>query len=129
MSKTVFKVGDKVFSIHYGWGKIIGIDADSPYPVKVDFYKVSRLQTFLLNGSEIAKEVPTLSFTEYTLSGFSQERPMELPELCEEIMVSNSGKTWKMVKFIRHLPEMEYGFVGVDEDDDIEEYKYFKRLR
>ena len=44
-------------------------------------------------------------------------------------MVSNSGKTWKMVKFIRHLPEMEYGFVGVDEDDDIEEYKYFKRLR
>jgi hypothetical protein len=44
-------------------------------------------------------------------------------------MVSNSEKTWKMVKFIRHLPEMEYGFVGADEDDDIEEYKYFKRLR
>ena len=127
MSKEIFKVGDKVFSIHYGWGIVKEINRSDIYCINVQFEE--RAVDYRSNGREYEVEIPTLSFTEYTISGFSQERPIELPEEDEIIMVSNSGKTWKMVKFIRHLPEMEYGFVGVDEDDDIEEYKYFKRLR
>ena len=132
MSETVFKTGDKVFCILNGHGVVVDIwDEDGADPVRIQFDKDEDGDDcgYTLDGRYYEHITPTLSFTEYTLSGFSQERPIELPEVGEEIMVSNSGKTWKMVKFIRHLPEMEYGFVGVDEDDDIEEYKYFKRLR
>ncbi len=125
MKETVFKVGDKVYDIVWGWGIVT---ARMGYNVEVKF-DTDTYQIFSHDGRYADSSKPTLSFTEYTLNGFSQERPIELPEEGEIIMVSNSEKTWKMVKFIRHLPEMEYGFVGADGDDDIEEYKYFKRLR
>ena len=39
--KTIFKVGDKVFDIFYGWGEVIEIivakEEDNTYPIEVMF--------------------------------------------------------------------------------------------
>lgn len=73
--KTVFKRGDKVFDIRYGWGKVIGI-AQNPnfvYPVLVLFNGFEA--TYTLDGAPLHGELRLLSFTEYEFVGFSQKRP------------------------------------------------------
>ena len=73
----MFKVGDRVFNYQYGWGtineeltKYILVLFDNCKSVSIPFYK---------DGKETSRsERPTLSFTEYTLEGFSQERPKHL---------------------------------------------------
>lgn len=72
--KTIFKVGDKVYDYQYGWGKIFDIDKRLNYPIKVGFGNLSPI-SYTKDGSEWTCKKPTLSFTEYTLQGFSQERP------------------------------------------------------
>jgi hypothetical protein len=70
-SKTIFKEKDRVYVTSLGWGKVIdagcstltgwvGIETDEGRIIHVDTYLVS--------------------FTEYTLEGFSQERPEQLPK-------------------------------------------------
>ena len=86
--KEVFKVGDRVFDLVYGWGKVI----HSTCPVRakfseytVDYYK---------------KDLVKLSFTEYTLWGFSQERPIMLPEVGELCLVRDfKDSVWKAREF------------------------------
>lgn len=69
--KEIFKVEDKVFDFKYGWGFVY--DARCPIIVRFSEYTVSYAK----------KDLKTLSFTEYTLQGFSQERPIMLPEVGE----------------------------------------------
>jgi len=70
--KPIFKIGDKVFHFAYGWGTIKDFVRDS---IRVDFYDVS-------NGIRLfdGNSIKLISFTEYTLNGFSQQRPEELPK-------------------------------------------------
>lgn len=68
--KTIFKEGDRVYFHIYGWGEIFDIDVN----VGVKF---ENLQSSKYFNEEFLK---ALSFTEYTLEGFSQERPEELPK-------------------------------------------------
>ncbi len=76
-TKTIFKEGDMVFDIQYGWGKITGISYGGTYPIKVIFGSTI-LSSYTEDGRFASQfSVPTLSFTEYTLNGFSQERPKE----------------------------------------------------
>ena len=79
--KTNFKVGDKVFHYGFGWGKIDFIDDEqNDYPIVVMF-ESGQEQSFTLDGKfEFIDINPTLSFTEYSVSNFSQERPFEFPE-------------------------------------------------
>lgn len=76
--KTIFKEGDKVFDIQYGWGIVKRIDFDANYPIFCRFDNDK--QCYSIDGKIISGAIPTLSFTEYTLEGFSQERPEELPK-------------------------------------------------
>lgn len=95
---SIFKVGDKVFHIEYGWGEVTLESADKPYPIEVQFksYRTS----FTKDGKEAIYYRPMLSFTEYTLQGFSQERPIELPEPGELCLVRDSDiEDWRCVKF------------------------------
>jgi len=71
-NKNIFKVGDKVFDYTYGWGVI---DEANDIHARVKFDSSSN-NTVLYWGIFLK----TLSFTEYTLEGFSQERPEELPK-------------------------------------------------
>ena len=67
--ETIFKKGDRVFLHVYGWGKIIDVDFD----LKVKFESLDCNKYFDHETSKL------LSFNEYKLVGFSQERPEELP--------------------------------------------------
>lgn len=67
----VFKKGDRVFHISFGWGTV----SDFILPcLIVDFDSSGTISLM----KEDVKDL--LSFTEYTLEGFSQERPEELPK-------------------------------------------------
>ncbi len=124
MSKTVFKIGDKVYDIVWGWG-IVTARMGRNVEVKFD---TDIYQIFSHDGRYVDSSKPTLSFTEYTLNGFSQERPIELPELGEEIMVSDDEKTWEIGRFREYTSQYKYP-VEVEIGEDKYSYSYFKRLR
>jgi len=77
-NKSVFKVGDKVFDLRNGWGVINKIYEDFVFPIKVDFGDTFDCYTY--DGKFDNSNLVFLSFTEYKLEGFSQERPEELPK-------------------------------------------------
>ena len=81
MEKKVFKKGDKVFDIFYGWGEITNIIEDESefeeYPIRVNFPKKGVILSYMKDGKfEVNDNFPRLSLAEYTLQGFSQERPI-----------------------------------------------------
>jgi len=78
MEKTVFKKGDKVFDYRRGWGIVDCVVERSFYPINVKFD--GYLDNYSWDGRIFENQPQTLSFTEYTLVGFSQERPEELPK-------------------------------------------------
>jgi hypothetical protein len=71
----IFKKGDKVYDIIYGWGEVQWSDAKGSYPMDVKFKNLT--QEYTLDGRLVLHSPTTLSFTEYTLNGFSQVRPKE----------------------------------------------------
>jgi len=79
-NKSVFKVGDKVFDIRYGWGVISEIHEGLEFPISVHFDD-DNYDFYTYDGRITNTSIPFLSFTEYKLEGFSQERPEELPKI------------------------------------------------
>ena len=85
MEKTVFKAGDKVYDINYGWGTVKEVsestfngktECEVLVCFKQDFNKDINIY-YESNGSfKIGSKLQTLSFTEYDLvnGGFSQKR-------------------------------------------------------
>jgi hypothetical protein len=73
-NKDIFKVGDRVFHIQFGWGIIEEEIADMWMLVFESRSKRDDKVGINKFGSKL------LSFTEYSLEGFSQERPKELPK-------------------------------------------------
>jgi hypothetical protein len=70
----IFKKGDKVYDHAYGWGEVCE-HSIGELSLCVDFEDVE-IGYHSKGCLEIGFK-PTLSFTEYTLDGFSQERPKE----------------------------------------------------
>jgi hypothetical protein len=97
--KTIFELGDNVFDHKFGWGKVKGIHSSSLFCVTVDFGNFDKL--YLKNGSLFKGKNPSLSFTEYTLKGFSQERPESLPEKGDVVWVRDCERDpWIVCHFI-----------------------------
>lgn len=80
MKKQTFKVGDRVFDHRFGWGEVTYIytikkvkDVYNSFDceVKFDKYKDKKPFIYTTHGALTA-----LSFTEYTLQGFTQEGPI-----------------------------------------------------
>lgn len=81
--KTIFKVGDKVFDIFYGWGEVIEIivakEEDNTYLIEVMFPDQTCTDIYTKDGKwDEYDKLPRLSFTEYSIVGMSQERPENL---------------------------------------------------
>lgn len=114
MDKEIFKVEDKVFDLKYGWGFVY--DARCPIIVRFSEYTVSYAK----------KDLKTLSFTEYTLQGFSQERPIALPKVGELCLVRDyNNEYWRGVEFKMYDKNLDCPFV--DSNDDV--WKQIKRIK
>jgi hypothetical protein len=74
----IFKKGDKVYDYAYGWGEVIKVKLHTTftYPIVVMFTDENCI-SYTIKGQLEEDGEPTLSFTEYTLEGFSQVRPKE----------------------------------------------------
>ena len=107
--ENIFKKGDKVFSYFFGgWGVVEDIyKKNTVFSVRCSFPLGNG--SFTEDGRFYSDGPPMLSFTEYTLKGFSQDRPEELP---------NRGD----IVWVRTYPESRW-IIGhfVEKDDD----KYF----
>jgi hypothetical protein len=109
----MFKVGDKVYHIKYGWG-IIEEKQDEDILSTFEEYTVWNNSNNNL-----------LSFTEYTFQNFSQERPNELPETGELCLVRNGDdEGWIALVFKEYLPSEEYPYKS-----DRFGYKQLKRIK
>jgi hypothetical protein len=88
----IFKKGDKVFGgPNVKWGEVLDNKDDDEYPLKVMFK--CRTEHYTCEGKLFeSDESPTLSFTEYTLEGFSQVRPKEPLPFKEGYVVYLSDK-------------------------------------
>jgi hypothetical protein len=96
--KQIFKKGDKVFCVLGGWGTVISINKGD-YPIAVEFDRSH--YTYSEDGRVNDHTPPTLSFTEYTLEGFSQERPEKLPSKGDVVWVRDEdGEHWRVTHFI-----------------------------
>jgi len=93
---NIFKVGDKVYNHKHGWMVVSVVYLDSCTCADV-------------NGKHLFS-VEYLSFTEYTLTGFSQERPIELPEVGEVCLFSVDECNWEISEFISYDKTQNYCF-------------------
>ena len=78
-----FEIGDKVFDIRYGWGEVLGFETDLDWvSIEVEFKggdgSINRI-SYLIDTPEDFddNELCLFSFTEYTLEGFTKEKPMD----------------------------------------------------
>lgn len=99
-NKDFFKIGDRVFHIQYGWGNVI------------DLYSEMILVKFEGRQYGFPRENnKSLSFTEYTLQGFSQERPEELPKPGDIVWVRDREYDNWMITYFRKIGggDLKYG--------------------
>lgn len=104
--KTIFKEGDRVFHIQHGWGAVV-FEVSDKILVKFDNVNHGRgLFEYTQSNNK------ALSFTEYTLNGFSQERPEELPNKGQIVWVRKEFPSeWTIGHFIEKIEG--YYFVSV----------------
>ena len=83
MSKQIFKVGDRVFDVRYGWGKVTNYYDLRLYPIGVQFDEDDSQEVIFYSKdgkTSLGDNKPLLSFEEYTLQGFTQEKLIDYTE-------------------------------------------------
>lgn len=113
MEKQIFKVGDRVYDINSGWGKVISVRSDL-YPIRVDF--ASHSESYSKDGKYCMTMKATLSFTEYALEGFSQEREHEFKDGDLVWVRDNDLQMWQ-VRFLKTVKQTQFQFVCYDNQD------------
>jgi len=97
--KNIFKKDDRVFAYVFGWGTVIYVDNKDEFPIGVKF-DTENNESFTYDGRYYFGEAPILSFTEYTLEGFTQERPEPLPKIGDIVWVREYGSVdWRVSHF------------------------------
>ena len=79
MKKQIFRTGDRVYDIRFGWGTVVDDNRCLLYPIGVQFDRDDSKQIIVYtnNGiSNVSEESSLLSFTEYKLQGFTQKKPV-----------------------------------------------------
>ena len=108
---NIFKEGYKVYHHICGWLTVDDIQNE---------------MCFLHDENNTVVCIPCkeLSFTEYTLTGFSQERPIDLPEIGEICLFSDFEVVWCISQF-NGYGSLDYPFGTFDLGD----FKYCKRVK
>lgn len=121
--EKIFKVGDRVYDVVWGWGVVTADMGINNIEVKFD---TNIYQAFKKDGRYAESSKPTLSFTEYCLQGFSQERLIELPEVGELCLVrDNPNHFWVAKTFCSYNPKNTYPYTMVDKMS----YRDMKRIK
>lgn len=96
------KVGDRVWSIKEGWGKISRIDYGSDYPLSVK-YDISGNDTFTFGGYEFRSDpMRTLFWDEIVIK--APVKPMPVLQVDAKVLVwEGSSRN----KFYRHFSHFE----------------------
>lgn len=76
MKKQIFKPGDRVFYYTKGWGIVKTVYNKEPFPEKL-CVSVKFDDKLIDTVHFTYRQSALLSFTEYTLLGFSQKRPIK----------------------------------------------------
>ncbi len=104
---TVFKKGDRVYDAMLGWGEFVKVNpSERSFEVLFDtgtsvYYDENGA---LYDYQKRNQFKPTLSFTEYTLEGFTQERPEILPNKGDVVWVRDHDKDfWIVSHFIKKV--------------------------
>ena len=101
MEKSIFKVGHKVFDYHRGWGKVCRIINKKEYGRVGVKFSDGNLDFYTWDGRTFVNQPQVLSFTEYTIEGFSQERPEELPKKGQIVWVRDDlDDAWRVTHFL-----------------------------
>ena len=98
-TETVFKKGQKVFDHQFGWGEVVNIEGNAIFPIYVKYESIEMY--YNRGGCVFDTDKPTLSFTEYTLEGFSQEPPIDYNEC-----IGKLGVFWDENKSRRVIDEL-----------------------
>ena len=106
--ETIFKEGDKVFDARYGWGEVYLKVESYTWPILVDFGNFL-CSEYTLDGRAYDRCQQVLSFTEYTLKGFSQERPEELPKKGDIVWIRGEFPSeWTIGHFFNKINDKYY---------------------
>ena len=123
--ERIFEIGDKVFDIRYGWGEVESFENELDFEfIEVKFE--DSLISYTLSGPEYYNdELCLLSFTEYTLDGFTKDKPLEYSKY-----IGKWGMFWNNDKeeYIIGKLESYDGKWFVSESSPIPLYKNFKPL-
>jgi hypothetical protein len=99
MALLDIKEGDRVFCINFGWGTVRNLCGWMDFPIEVNFDN-DYTDCYSLEGKLFDYMIPTLSFKEYTIEGFSQERPEDLPEEGQIVWVKDENdEFWQIGHF------------------------------
>jgi hypothetical protein len=125
-NKDIFKVGDKVFHYLYKWGTVTN---DCKIRNSGDFYVEVKFDNRSQNYFQNFKDAFLLSFTEYTLEGFSQERPEPLPKPGDIVWVRNTNYDNWSITYFRGI-SISYDGYGCSSKNssDSSQIKYWKYL-
>jgi hypothetical protein len=101
--KEIFKKGDEVYDISYGWGFVEQIRTDgSMYPILVNFRKGCMRKAYTSDGKTYIGLQPVLSFTDYSgEEPFSQERPKFIPKKGDWVWVGIDDYNLMLRRFLK----------------------------
>lgn len=124
-------IGRTVYdTVNYGEGIITNIHDNGDYPVEVKTHNGIKLYYTIEGKLSKGFKAPTLSFTPYTLQGYTNEIPRSLPEYFEKILVSNDNINWIEKYFNAKIDDK---IITADTENVLiaknETFKYYKRFK
>lgn len=118
-------IGRTVYdTVNYGEGVIANVHDNGDYPVEVKTHNGIKLYYTIKGKLSKGFKLPTLSFTPYTLQGYTNTPPRSLPKRGEQILVSDDKKFW-VISIFECLVD---GKVTDNLENEWEHYKRFKEI-
>ena len=105
------KVGDKVWSMMWGWGKIVQIRHQNKYPIEVEFID-DNCCSYTYGGKYNVKDASqTLFWQKFKIPEEAYIKPLSKLEVDTKVLVWQKGETEKHKRYFSHFDwDMIYCF-------------------